>query len=238
MTNNKILNNLNFLIESGVHEFMEDSPQIRYKEKIATIKKTNNICGDLTNLTTIEELKLAIKNFDKCELKKNALNTVISDGNPNAKIMLIGEAPGADEDKEGIPFVGRAGKLLNKMLEAINLSRDNVYITNIVPWRPPGNRQPKNEEIIMCLPFVQKHIELINPDILVLLGGTAAKAILLTEEGVMKLRGRWHEYSSYGLQNPIPTRVIFHPAFLLRSPTYKKDTWLDLQKIESRLNKK
>ena len=130
MTNNKILNNLNFLIESGVHEFMEDSPQIRYKEKITTIKKTNNISGDLTNLTTIEELKLAIKNFDKCELKKNALNTVISDGNPNAKIMLIGEAPGADEDKEGIPFVGRAGKLLNKMLEAINLSRDNVYITN------------------------------------------------------------------------------------------------------------
>ena len=140
-----------------------------------------------------------------------------------------------EEDVQGIPFVGKAGQLLNKMLAAINLNRENVYITNIVPWRPPGNRQPTNDEILMCVPFVQRHIELINPKVLVLLGGTATKALLLSDAGIMRLQGKWHQYSSYGLASPIATRPVFHPAFLLRSPGYKKNAWEDLKEIKLKL---
>ena len=149
--------------------------------------------------------------------------------------MLIGEAPGADEDKFGKPFVGRAGKLLDKMLAAIKLDRNKVYISNVVPWRPQGNRQPTTEEILQCLPFIQKHIEIINPSILVLLGGTATKALLTTNQGITKLRGKWHTYNSLGLLNPILTRAIFHPAFLLRSPEHKKSTWEDLLEIQKKI---
>ena len=150
--------------------------------------------------------------------------------------MLIGEAPGSEEDKYGKPFVGRAGKLLDKMLAAIGLDRNNVYISNIVPWRPLGNRQPTTEEILQCLSFIQKHIEIISPLILILLGGTAAKALLTTNQGITKLRGTWYQYNTLGLLNPIPTRTIFHPAFLLRSPGYKKQTWEDLLEIQKKIN--
>ena len=169
---------------------------------------------------------------NNCHLKNNALKTVFADGNPSSKIMLIGEAPGAEEDKLGKPFVGAAGQLLNKMLKAIKLDRSSVYITNIVPWRPPNNRAPNSEEILQCLPFIQKHIEIIQPSILILLGGTAAKAILTTTHGITKLRGQWQEYNSLNIKKSIPTLAMFHPAFLLRSPVHKKEAWKDLQEIQ------
>ena len=233
MQNNEIINMLKLMDNSGIKEFLQNHPRIFYDVR------NNNIAEnvlDLNNIRTLEELEFAINNLNTCDLKKTAKNTVFSDGDKNAKVMLIGEAPGADEDIEGKPFVGQAGKLLNKMLNSIDLKRGDVYITNIVPWRPPNNRQPTKEEIIICLPFVQKHIELINPDILILLGGIASKALLMSDLGIMKLKGKWYEYNSYGLANPIMTRPIFHPAFLLRSPSYKKEVWKDLIEIKNKLN--
>ncbi|PPR45095.1 MAG: hypothetical protein CFH21_00077 [Alphaproteobacteria bacterium MarineAlpha5_Bin11] len=239
MKHNEIVENLKFLKDAGVDVFMSNSPRIYYKENNPKDPRISTDQGakDVNEISNLEELKEEIYKFDKCDLKKTAKSTVIADGNPASKIMLIGEAPGADEDRQGIPFVGRAGQLLNRMLEAINLQRKDVYITNIVPWRPPENRQPTNEEIVLCLPFIQRHIELINPKILVLLGGTAAKALLFSDKGIMRLRGKWHDYSSYGLANPILTRAIFHPSFLLRSPGYKRTTWNDLQEIKKELDK-
>jgi len=240
MPNSEILSNLKFLLDSGVTEFLEDSPQKLYNkiQEDRKIDNSNKIEGsfiNMNNINSLDELKDAILRFDKCELKKTAKNTVIADGNINSRIMLIGEAPGADEDEQGAPFVGRAGQLLNKMLAAINLDRNKVYITNIIPWRPPRNRQPSSEEIVLCLPFVQRHIELINPEVLILLGGTATKALLMSDKGIMRLQGKWYEYDSYGLASPIATRVMFHPAFLLRSPGYKKQAWEDLLAIKDKL---
>ena len=232
MKYNQIINNLNLLIDSGISEFLEDSPQKYYNDKSEKSLYKDN----LNKIKDLSELEIAIKNFNDCNLKNSAKNTVFADGNPNAKIMFIGEAPGKDEDIKGIPFVGLAGQLLDKMLFSIKLDRSEVYITNIIPWRPPGNRQPTTQEILLCVPFIQKHIELVRPKILVLLGGTATKALLLLDEGIMKSRGKWHKYSSYGLANPILTRAIFHPAFLLRSPSYKKLAWEDLKEIEKKLN--
>ena len=232
MKYNEIINNLNLLIDSGISEFLEDSPQKYYNAK----NEKNLYKDNLNKIKDLSELEIAIKNFNGCNLKNSAKNTVFADGNPNAKVMFIGEAPGKDEDIKGIPFVGLAGQLLDKMLFSIKLDRSEVYITNIIPWRPPGNRQPTTQEMLLCVPFIQKHIELVRPKILVLLGGTATKALLLLDEGIMKSRGKWHKYSSYGLANPILTRAIFHPAFLLRSPSYKKLAWEDLKEIEKKLN--
>ena len=232
MKYNQIINNLNLLIDSGISEFLEDSPQKYYNAK----NEKNLYKDNLNKIKDLSELEIAIKNFNGCNLKNSAKNTVFADGNPNAKVMFIGEAPGKDEDIKGIPFVGLAGQLLDKMLFSIKLDRSEVYITNIIPWRPPGNRQPTTQEMLLCVPFIQKHIELVRPKILVLLGGTATKALLLLDEGIMKSRGKWHKYSSYGLANPILTRAIFHPAFLLRSPSYKKLAWEDLKEIEKKLN--
>ena len=232
MKYNQIINNLNLLIDSGIREFLEDSPQKYYNAK----NEKNLYKDNLNKIKDLSELEIAIKNFKGCNLKNSAKNTVFADGNPNAKVMFIGEAPGKDEDIKGIPFVGLAGQLLDKMLFSIKLDRSKVYITNIIPWRPPGNRQPTTQEMLLCVPFIQKHIELVRPKILVLLGGTATKALLLLDEGIMKSRGKWHKYSSYGLANPILTRAIFHPAFLLRSPSYKKLAWEDLKEIEKKLN--
>ena len=233
MRNNEILNLLKLMDNSGIKEFLQDHPRIFYNSNNHKIKED---FLSLNDVKTLKELRELIDNFDKCELKKSAKNTVFSDGNKHAKVMLIGEAPGADEDKQGKPFVGQAGQLLNKMLRSIELEREDVYITNIIPWRPPNNRQPTKEEIIICLPFAQKHIELINPEILILLGGVSTKALLMSDSGIMKLKGKWYDYNSYGLTNPIPTRPIFHPAFLLRSPSYKKEVWKDLIEIKNKLN--
>ena len=233
------INNLKFILGSGISVFQQNSPISRYNSEIinkkAGINKTNlKIFSEIKNLDDLQDF---IHNSDICALKKQAKQTVFADGNPSSKIMLIGEAPGEQEDKLGKPFVGRAGQLLDKMLAAIELDRNKVYISNIVPWRPPGNRQPSNEEIIQCLPFIQKHIEIINPSMLILLGGTALKALMTTNQGITKLRGIWLQYNSIGLLKPIPTRAIFHPAFLLRSPMYKKETWEDLKAIKEKLIK-
>jgi uracil-DNA glycosylase family 4 len=184
---------------------------------------------------TLPELRHALDRFEDCPLKKTATNLVFGDGNPEAKIMFIGEAPGADEDRIGLPFVGQPGKLLDKMLFSIGLDRSNYYITNILPWRPPGNRTPTPAEIAACLPFVERHIELVDPDVLILLGGSSASALLARHEGIGKLRGKWHEYETPGLSRPLPTFATFNPAYLLGSPTQKRDAWKDLLAIKAKL---
>lgn len=182
---------------------------------------------------TLDQLKQAVLAFNGCALKKTATNTVFSDGDPSSGLMLIGEAPGADEDKQGIPFCGVSGKLLDQMFAAIGHPRGRFYITNTLFWRPPGNRPPTAEELAMCEPFVQKHIALANPKRLILIGGTSAKSILGLTEGVTKLRGRDYSYSNIYLKNKeIPVRVTFHPSYLLRQPAHKKQAWEDLQIIK------
>ena len=168
-------------------------------------------------------------------LKKTAKKTVIGDGNIKSKLMIIGEAPGKEEDIQGKPFVGLAGQLLNKMLNAINIKREDVYITNVVPWRPPNNRTPTSEEILQCLPYLQKHIEIIKPNFILLLGTTATKAVLSPPFAISKLRLKWHEYTSINLNKKIKTLVSYHPAFLLRSPQYKKEAWKDLQILQKEM---
>jgi DNA polymerase len=159
---------------------------------------------------------------------------VFSDGNPKSKIMLIGEAPGHDEDIQGKPFVGRSGKLLDKMLEAIELNREKVYIANIIPWRPPSNRRPTDEEIEICLPFIKKHIELIKPKVLMLLGSTATFALLKNTEGISKIRGKWVDLNLNNIS--VPTLPTFHPAFLLRQPAQKKHVWEDLKSLKNKVS--
>ncbi len=180
-------------------------------------------------------LRAALEAFEGCALKQTATNLVFSDGNPDADVMVVGEAPGAEEDRQGLPFVGPAGRLLDRMLAAIGLDRTTVYITNILNWRPPGNRQPNAAEIAACLPFAECHVALVHPKVLVLAGGTAAKTILGTNEGITRLRGRWFDHTIPGMAAPVPTMVIFHPAYLLRQPAAKREAWRDLLAIQVRL---
>jgi DNA polymerase len=186
---------------------------------------------------TLEELHAIIARFDACALKRTAKNTVFADGNPKADVMIIGEAPGADEDRLGKPFVGVSGQLLDRMLGFIGLTREsNFYITNILPWRPPGNRTPTSGEIAMCLPFIERHIALKQPKMIILAGGVAAKTLFQTNEGIMKLRGRWFDYRPAMLETAVPAMAIFHPAYLLRSPAQKREAWRDLLAIRQRLD--
>lgn len=188
---------------------------------------------------SLAQLEHDVKAFTGCPLKKTAINTVFSDGNPNADIMLIGEAPGADEDRQGKPFVGMSGQLLTKAFQAAGFQREtDLYITNTVFWRPPGNRQPTAEELKVCLPFTERHIALVNPKLIILVGGTAVKALLNKAEGVTKLRGQWFDYTSAHLKTSIKMTAIYHPAYLLRSPGKKKDMWQDLLRIKKFLKKK
>jgi DNA polymerase len=185
---------------------------------------------------TIDALAAMIAGFDACALKRTATNTVFVDGNPAAPVMIVGEAPGADEDRIGKPFVGRAGQLLDRMLTAIGLDRTGVQITNVIYWRPPGNRKPTSAEIATCLPFVFRHIALARPRVLVLAGGTAATTLLDTTEGITRLRGRWFDLAVPGLDRPVPTLPMFHPAFLLRAPERKREAWRDLLALKARLD--
>lgn len=186
---------------------------------------------------TLEELQAAIAAFEGCTLKRTAKNTVFADGNPASRVMVIGEAPGADEDRLGKPFVGVSGQLLDRMLGFIQLKREtDFYITNILPWRPPGNRTPTSGEIATCLPFIERHIALVNPKMIILAGGVAAKTIFQTSEGIMKLRGRWFDYRPAVLDASVPTMAIFHPAYLLRSPAQKREAWRDLLAIRRKLD--
>jgi DNA polymerase len=185
---------------------------------------------------SIDELAALVAAFDDCPLKRTATKTVFIDGNPAAPVMFIGEAPGADEDRIGRPFVGRAGQLLDRMLAAIGLDRTTVQITNVIYWRPPGNRKPTTAEIAACVPFVLRHIALANPRVLVLCGGTAASALLPVSDGITRLRGRWFELSVPGLDKPVPTLPMFHPAFLLRTPERKREAWRDLLALKAKLD--
>ena len=225
--------NLEFIVNSGVNYFLQDSPRNWFEnEKKSELSNPNINTGD--KKMKIDDVIKDLKDH-KSNLQKTAKNLVVYDGNLNAKVMLIGEAPGRDEDQQGIPFVGRAGQLLNKMLLAINLQRENVYITNVINWRPPDNRTPNDEEILEFLPFLQRQIDIIKPKFIFLLGGVAAKAILSTPLALGKLRGKWHEYKSLNLDESIPTIASYHPAFLLRSPQYKKHSWEDLQMLQEKL---
>lgn len=185
---------------------------------------------------TLDELIEAIHAFEGCALKETAANTVIRDGNPKARIMVIGEAPGAEEDRRGLPFVGPAGRLLDRMLAAIGLDRETVLITNIVFWRPPGNRNPTADEIAACLPFARRQIELVRPRVLVPVGGIAAKTLFETSEGITRLRGQWRDFTSPGLDSPIAAMATFHPAYLLRQPLQKRETWQDMLAIKAKLD--
>ena len=208
------------------HNLIFDKNAINRYDK--NLNETNS--DKISDLGSLKKLILNLKN---CNLKKKAKNIVFSDGNPNSKVMIIGEGPGANEDIEGLPFVGRAGQLLDKMLQAINLDRTKVYITNVVNYRPPENRKPTEEEILRYLPFLVKHIEIIKPKILVLLGSTALNSILGSEKVISKARGIWvtKKIGSW------KTNVIasFHPAYLMRQPDQKKYSWIDLKMIKKKL---
>ena len=198
--------------------------------RIMSIKK-NNYKG--TKKQKLEKLRQAIINIKNCDLKKSATNIVFSDGNINSKVMIIGEGPGAQEDLKGKPFVGRAGQLLDKMLSAINLDRNKVYISNVVNYRPPANRKPTDEEIERYFPFLKDHIEIINPKILLLLGSTALKAIIGDRETISNARGKW---SNKSIGDSQPWIIAsFHPAFLMRQPEQKKLSWVDLKMIRDKL---
>lgn len=194
---------------------------------------------------TLDELKKAISEFEGIQIKRHATNLVFGQGNVSARVMVVGEAPGADEDAQGLPFVGASGQLLDKMLSAIGLDRHeadvdrSVYITNILNWRPPGNRTPTPAEIEISLPFIERHIALVKPDILILAGAVSARTLLGTEEGITKLRGKWRDYTPLSLPTDLGHAAcampVYHPSFLLRTPTKKREAWEDLQKIRDRL---
>ncbi|GEO82505.1 uracil-DNA glycosylase [Pararhodospirillum oryzae] len=184
---------------------------------------------------SLEELKHALDGFTACTLRRTATNTVFADGNPASGVMIVGEAPGADEDRLGLPFVGVSGQLLNRMLESIGLDRRTCYITNVVPWRPPGNRKPTADEVALCLPFLERHIALVAPRLLVALGGLAAQSLFARNEGITRLRGRWMTYASPALSRPVPALATFHPAYLLRTPGHKRLAWRDMLAVRQAL---
>lgn len=199
----------------------------------------------VNNISTLEELYKTVSAFDKLAITKTATNTVFSDGNPNSEIMIIGEAPGAEEDFKSIPFCGKSGQLLDLVLSKINLYREkNFYITNTIFWRPPGNRAPTPEELEACLPFVKKHIAIIAPKLIILSGATAVKSLFkesnpeIAKTAITKLRGKFLEYKNEYIENPIDTIAVFHPSYLLRSPIQKKFIWEDMLRIKKHIDQK
>ena len=252
MTSSDPLSTLTWLIEAGADETMGEMPVNRLvarapiaaptaKPAVARAAPVAAPAGDeigsameiAARCNSLPELKAALEAFEGCALKRQATNTVFADGNPASRIMLIGEAPGRDEDRMGLPFVGRAGKLLDKMLAAIHLDRGSVYITNVLNWRPPDNRNPEPGEVGVCMPFLRRHIELVDPGIVILLGAVSVKSVLGLTDGIMKTRGRWLEYRVG--ERMIPVMPTLHPAYLLRRPVDKKLAWRDLQLAETRI---
>ncbi len=252
MTNNSDNNNddlalLEFYQAIGVDLAFDEKPKYRFidnnfKPKSAKttpakpiIRQNNNLNEEqiAASAKTLEELRQKLNDFDGCALKFSATQLVFSDGNPRADIMIIGEAPGRDEDIEGKPFVGRSGQLLDKMLKAISLDRDKVYIANIVPWRPPGNRNPTKDEIASCLPFLHRQIELVNPKIIMTLGAPAAHTLFYCTTPISKLRGIWRRFELNNLS--IPALPTLHPAYLLRQPLQKKLAWQDMLALKKRI---
>ena len=203
-----------------------------YNNKAINRYKKDNFEISADKVENLERLKKSIGAIKNCSLKSSATNIVFSDGNPKSKIMLIGEAPGSNEDQEGLPFVGRAGALLDKMLASINLNRKNVYISNIINYRPPENRRPTDEEVNRYMPFIKKHIEIINPKILILLGSTAMNALIGNDIVISKARGKWIDKEFGSCKTSII--ITFHPAFLMRQPAQKKMAWIDLKMIRDK----
>lgn len=220
----ELLKDLNFKKKKKIESSLSLKPAIKARELA-------NSCNNLN------ELYQAVAAFKDLSITKTAQNVVFSDGNPLAKIMAIGEAPGANEDEQGIPFCGASGQLLDQIFASIGLSRkENIYITNSVFWRPPGNRKPTDEEIITCLPFLEKHIALINPKLIILVGSTAAQALLNSSETISRMRGKFLAYNNSYLASEIATMVIFHPSYLFRQPLQKKQVWLDMIAIRKMLD--
>jgi|KBSMisStaDraftv2_1062788.scaffolds.fasta_scaffold34434_4 uracil-DNA glycosylase family 4 len=203
------------------------NPHTHDNDHIGRALEIANACNSLT------ELKAALEAFEGCALKQFANTTVFADGNSEARILFIGEAPGYEEDKSGLPFVGRAGKLLDKMLAAIGLDRTSVYIINVLPWRPPDNRNPDLAEVAKCIPFLRRHIELHAPELMVLLGGSPTRHILGKTDGILQSRGKWLQYHVAGRM--VPVMPTLHPAYLLRQPAHKKQAWRDLLAIIDKL---
>ena len=203
-----------------------------YNNKAINRYKKDNFEISADKAENLERLKKSIGAIKNCSLKSSATNIVFGDGNPKSKIMLVGEAPGFNEDQEGLPFVGRAGALLDKMLASINLNRKNVYISNIINYRPPENRRPTDEEVNRYLPFIKKHIEIINPKILVLLGSTAMNALIGNDIVISKARGKWIDKEFGSCKTSVI--ITFHPAFLMRQPAQKKMAWIDLKMIRDK----
>jgi uracil-DNA glycosylase family 4 len=227
---------------SNINELKAESFSENFENRVNIISNNenvniqNSVSTDLNNVKSLPELEAIVKNFNGCDLKKAALNTVFADGNPKAQIMLIGEAPGANEDKFGIPFCGQSGKLLNNILLSVGCPREDVYITNTVFWRPPGNRRPTPKELEICRPFVEKHVALVKPKMIILVGSTAVEALLGSKVSMHNLRNEYYDYSNQYLEQPIKTAVIFHPSYLLRQLTKKKLMWQDILKIKLFLN--
>ena len=258
---------LRWHIEMGVDELIDDQPIDRYAaaaipraavavpspsansqparpaasaspgQPLAPSEGARDAIAIARDANSIEDLRERLETFEGCALKFTATNTVFADGDPASDIMFIGEAPGVDEDRQGLPFVGASGQLLNRMLSALGRERTSIYISNILFWRPPGNRSPTAAETAACLPFVQRHIELARPKVLVFLGGSSAKTMLDRTEGIMRLRGKWFDYMSEELGTPIPAMPTFHRAFLLRQSAQKREAWRDFLAIQEKLEK-
>lgn len=214
----------------------EPQPAVHVPAQAAAQSVDSGVSLAVKNIQSLAELKEKMDRFDGCSLRKTAQNMVFADGNPKAELMIIGEAPGAEEDKQGLPFVGASGHLLDAMLGSIGLNRDSVYITNVIAWRPPMNRKPSEAEIAACLPFLRRHIALVKPKVLLLLGGIALTSLMHMTDGITKTRGYWLNYEGDEGEAPIPTMASFHPAYLLRSPAQKKNAWRDFQNIRDKLN--
>jgi len=252
---------LNWYILAGVDEICTESTKnylapktseqssIRLSEnnqKTAVVRPATSLLAQVSNeaylnardicsqAQTLDDLKALMESFEGCSLKFSANSTVFGYGNPQAEVMIIGEAPGADEDRIGEPFVGRSGHLLDKMLSAVGLRREDCYITNVLPWRPPGNRTPTDGEVAVCLPFLKRQIELIKPKIILLLGSSAAKAVLNTADSISQLRGRFVDYETDN-GSVFPTLSSYHPAYLLRTPSQKSKVWADLLRLQRKL---
>ncbi len=234
--------------EWGADEAIMDEPQNRVKPKAPPPKaaaprqtaavvhaaaEAGRAAADACN--TLDELRAALESFDACALKRTATQLVFADGAADAKVIIIGEGPGAEEDRTGLPFVGQAGRLLDRMLGSIGLDRTLVRIINVVPWRPPGNRTPTDTEIAQCLPFLQRHVALIHPEIVVLLGATAVKAMIGGKEGITRLRGAWRSIEVHGMQQTIEALPTYHPAFLLRQAAAKRLAWADLLTLRAKI---
>ena len=189
---------------------------------------------DLAAISSLDDLRAALTNYDDCALKNTASNMIFADGNPAARLMVIGEVPGRDEDRVGLPLVGSAGQLFDRMLASIGLSRADIYVTTLIPWRPPGNRTPTDEEMALLMPWLLRHIQLVNPARLLLLGGAPAKALLPQAGGILKLRGRWHDVDvGDGIARPM--MATLHPSYLIRSPAQKRLAYADLLALADKL---